>query len=93
MTTTTNTQIAIIFGFVAAYIIAATLYGILWRLYNKREEKKEAERKRSLIERGFGAGEVEGEKGKSREGYGNGHWSGMEGGGAAGTISPTAESG
>lgn len=92
MTTTTGTQIAILFGFVAAYIIVITSYGVLWRLYNKREEKKEEERKRSLIEHGFGAGEV-GEKGKSREGYGNGHWSGMEDEGAAGTIGPTARSG
>ena len=59
----------------------------------KREEKKEAERKRSLIERGFGVEEMEGEKGKSREGYGYGHWSGMKGEGAAGTIGPAAGSG
>lgn len=95
MTTTTRTQIGIIFGFVAAFIIVIASYGVAWRLYNKREERKEAARKASLMERGFGAGsagEIE-EKGKSREGYRDGNRGVMGGEGAASTIGTSAGSG
>jgi hypothetical protein len=91
LNTTTRTQIGILFGFVAAFIIVIESYGEAWRVYNKREERKEAARKASLIEREFGAGEIEGEKGKSREPYG--HWQGMGGQVAACTTGPAAGSG
>jgi hypothetical protein len=92
MATATHTQIGILFGFIGAFIIVIASYGVAWMLYNKREERKEVERKAGLIERGSGAGEVEGEKGKTRKGY-NGHWSGMGGEKAAGTIGSAAGSG
>jgi len=66
MTTTTRTQMGILFGFVAAFIVVIVSYGVAWKVYNKREERKEKARKEGLIERGFGAGEMEGEKGKGR---------------------------
>jgi hypothetical protein len=81
MTTKNSTQFGILFGFVGAFILMILCYGVVWRFYNKREEKKEAVRKADLIERGFdSSGEFE-EKGKEREEYRHGG-AGMVGTGA-----------
>ena len=92
MTTETRRQFGILFGFVGAFILVFVCYGVMWKLNNKREEK-EAARKADLIERGFGSGsgELESEKGKRRDEYGNGSGMGVQG--AAGTIATGASSG
>jgi hypothetical protein len=56
----------ILFGFVAVFLVVIVAFGITWRLWNIREEKKEAERKRVLIEEGWGIQDGVGEKGKQR---------------------------
>jgi hypothetical protein len=59
----------ILFGFVGAFIIVITTFGISWRVYNKRQERREAERKAALMERGFGGsteGMVDVEKGNGK---------------------------
>ena len=61
-----RTQMGILFGFVAIFIVVIIAFGITWRLWNIREEKKEAERKRILIEEGWGIQDGVGEKGKGR---------------------------
>lgn len=78
MTTENRTQFGILFGFLGAFILVILCYGVVWRLYNKREEKKEAARKTDLIERGFGSSREFEEKGKEREEYRDA--------GAAGTV-------
>lgn len=91
---TSHTQIGILFGFVAAFIIVIVSYGLAWRLYNKREEKVEAARKASLVERGFGSEKIEGEKGKGKgNGYHDESWGGVGGQGAAGIFGPGVGSG
>ena len=86
MATETRSEFGILFGFVGAFILVFVCYGVMWKLNNKREEKKEAARKADLTERGFGSGsgEFETEKGKRREEYGNA--TGIGGQGATGTI-------
>ncbi|CZR58512.1 uncharacterized protein PAC_08404 [Phialocephala subalpina] len=50
----TRTQMGILFGFVAIFLVIGASYSIIWRMYNKREERQEAERKQALLDRGFG---------------------------------------
>lgn len=47
-------QFGILFGFVAIFIVVIVSFGIMWKLYNKMEEKKENGEKRRLIEAGWG---------------------------------------
>jgi hypothetical protein len=54
MTSQTRTELGILFGFVAIFLLVVTSYGAAWKLWNKKEETIEAERKAGLIERGFG---------------------------------------
>ena len=61
-----RTQMGILFGFVAIFLVVIVAFGITWRLWNIREEKKETERKRVLIEEGWGIQDGVGEKGKQR---------------------------
>jgi hypothetical protein len=61
-----RTQFGILFGFVAIFIVVILCFGFTWRMWNIREEKKEAERKRVLIEEGWGLRDGVGEKGKER---------------------------
>ncbi|PMD57570.1 uncharacterized protein K444DRAFT_614974 [Hyaloscypha bicolor E] len=56
----------ILFGFVAIFLVVIVAFGLTWRLWNIREEKKETERKRVLIEEGWGIQDGVGEKGKQR---------------------------
>ncbi len=56
----------ILFGFVAIFIVVILAFGFTWRMWNIREEKKEAERKRMFIEEGWGLQDGVGEKGKAR---------------------------
>ncbi|KUJ14112.1 uncharacterized protein LY89DRAFT_687362 [Mollisia scopiformis] len=49
-----STQMGILFGFVAIFIVILISYSTVWWLYNKREERQEAQRKQDLIDRGFG---------------------------------------
>jgi len=56
----------ILFVFVAIFLVVIVAFGITWRLWNIREEKKETERKRVLIEEGWGIQDGVGEKGKQR---------------------------
>ena len=56
----------ILFGFVAIFLVIIVAFGLTWRLWNIREEKKETERKRVLIEEGWGILDGVGEKGKQR---------------------------
>jgi hypothetical protein len=94
MTTETRRQFGILFGFVGAFILVFICYGLMWRLYNKREEKMEAARQADLIERGFGSGQGEfEEKGKERGELRDVNGAGIGGQGAAGTISTGAGSG
>jgi hypothetical protein len=60
----TDTQLGILFGFVGLFILAIATYSVLWKAYNKRDERLERERERSLLEKGFG---VIGEEGKGKE--------------------------
>ena len=64
MTSETKTEIGIIFGFIAIFLLVITSYGIVWKLWNKKEAEREAARKAGLIERGFGpkGGQHNGEK-------------------------------
>lgn len=70
MATELQTQLGILFGFVGLLIVFLIGFGIVWRMRNKREAKREAERKERIIEMGFDPKEVwvEGEKGKGRVG-------------------------
>jgi len=56
----------ILFGFVAIFLVVIVAFGLTWRLWNIREENKETERKRMLIEEGWGIQDGVGEKGKQR---------------------------
>lgn len=68
MATETQTQLGILFGFVGLLILFFIGFGIIWRMRNKREAKRELERKERIIEMGFGPKEMwEGEKGKGRD--------------------------
>lgn len=49
-----STQLGILFGFVGLFILSASTYTVLWKLYNKREEKAERARELDLKQRGFG---------------------------------------
>ncbi|KAE9372449.1 hypothetical protein N431DRAFT_483239 [Stipitochalara longipes BDJ] len=61
-----RTQFGILFGFVGIFIVVIICFGITWRLWNLREERREEERKRILIEEGWGVQDGVGEKGKAR---------------------------
>jgi hypothetical protein len=60
-----RTQMGILFGFVGIFIVVIVTFGIMWILYNKRQEKRELARKEKLIEEGWGVADI-GEKGKGR---------------------------
>jgi hypothetical protein len=61
-----RTQLGILFGFVGIFIIVIVTFGVMWALYNKRQEKRELARKERLIEEGWGVADI-GEKGKGRD--------------------------
>ena len=61
-----RTQFGILFGFVAIFIVVIICFGLTWRVWNIREQRREEERKRLLIEEGWGIRDGIGEKGKER---------------------------
>jgi hypothetical protein len=65
-------QFGILFGFVAIFIVVIVSFGIMWKLYNKREEKKENEEKKRLIEAGWGPKGEPAVRERAVEGEGNG---------------------
>jgi hypothetical protein len=63
-----RTQMGILFGFVGIFIVVIVTFGIIWALYNKRQEKREWARKERLIEEGWGVADIGGkEKGTDRD--------------------------
>jgi hypothetical protein len=62
-----RTQLGILFGFVGIFIVVIVTFGVMWALYNKKQEKRELARKERLIEEGWGVSDI-GEKGKGRDG-------------------------
>jgi hypothetical protein len=73
-------QFGILFGFVAIFIVVIVSFGIMWKLYNKLEQKKENEEKRRLIEAGWGPkeGAAVGEGPVEGEGKGKKVWRGQQ---------------
>lgn len=55
-------EIGVMVGFMALFGIVIASYGIFWHTKNKVQERKEEERKRELMDRGFGMSGHGGEK-------------------------------
>jgi len=62
---TVGHEVGVAAGFAGLMLLSALTFLISWRAYNKKEEKREAERKAGLVERGFGV--LSPEKGGLRE--------------------------
>ena len=63
-------EIGVMVGFMAAFVLVATVYLVVWRMKNKRSDAKEVERRRALDEKmspmNMGGGVEEDEKVGSR---------------------------
>ncbi|KAI9795765.1 MAG: hypothetical protein M1833_006858 [Piccolia ochrophora] len=47
-------ELGILFGFVAVFLLSMAAYAVVWRLGQRRSEKKELERRQVLTEQGIG---------------------------------------
>ena len=63
-------EIGVMIGFMAAFVLVAAAYLVIWRIKNKRSDAKEVQRRRALDEKmgsmNMGVGVEEDEKAESR---------------------------
>lgn len=67
MTTDTQRELGILFGFVVIFLVVTAAYAVGWSYHAKREVRKEEERRELLTGKGFGS-----EKAAKADKVGNG---------------------